>query len=428
MIGTISKTTARRFVLGRQGLWPGRRWRGKEDLLAALTAMEALQEDPLNVVARSHDIVLASRVLGYAPSQLDELIYGKRQAFEYGGALFAYPMSELPYWRLPMARRRVEGRFATFAAEHPALVDDVRSTLAARGPLGNRDFEGTARIVGNYRGRKDTALALYYLWLTGEVLLHHRVNFQRMYDLTERIAPEEHRWEAPAQAAEQYFARKEIALYGLITERLWRNVWAGDIRRKPSAEEAARLLAEMKESGTVQALRIEGSKDDWLVLGEDLHLLEAVDAGTAPAAWQPLETTTEEEAVLLAPLDIVSARGRAKFLFDFDYVWEVYKPAEQRRWGYYTLPILYGDRLVARVDPRFERQTKTLRLLGFWTEPDAPVGEAQFADALGRGLARFAAMLGAERVDVGEMQPAALREHVARQLRRAQDGNNGDRA
>jgi len=117
-----------------------------------------------------------------------------------------------------------------------------------------------------------------------------------------------------------------------------------------------------------------------------------------PRAWKPLDVTTLDEVSLLAPLDIVSARGRAKRLFDFEYIWEVYKPVQQRRWGYYNLPVLYGDDLVARIDPRLERETGTLRILGFWPEPDAPVGASDFARALEAGLMRFARMLGADQV------------------------------
>jgi uncharacterized protein len=104
---------------------------------------------------------------------------------------------------------------------------------------------------------------------------------------------------------------------------------------------------------------------------------------------------------VLAPLEIASARGRAKALFDFDYVWEVYKPVELRRWGYYTLPLLWGDRLVARFDSRLDRANHCLKILGFWVEPDVPV-DAAFRCALQAGLKRFVTFLGAERVDNGE--------------------------
>jgi len=195
----------------------------------------------------------------------------------------------------------------------------------------------------------------------------------------------------------------------------------------------------------VAELRVEGSKDTWYVLAEDLARLDELEAGRIPQEWQPLETTSLEEAVPLAPLDIVSARGRAKWLFDFDYIWEVYKPAHLRRWGYYTLPILYGDRLVARIDARLERPAQTngsgkrraakdsgaedsgtdertlnnergssgnLRIEGFWHEGEEYEHDGDFHAALGRGLRRFAAFLNASSVDASNLHPAELRRQV----------------
>lgn len=132
--------------------------------------------------------------------------------------------------------------------------------------------------------------------------------------------------------------------------------------------------------------------------------------------WQPLSATTLDETVFLAPLDIVSARGRARHLFDSDYVWEVYKPLEQRRWGYYVLPVLYDDRLVARLDPKLDRAAATLRIDGFWLEDYAPGDTPEFATALSRGLYRFSVFLNARRIDIKNLTPASLRTRVQKQL------------
>jgi uncharacterized protein YcaQ len=152
-------------------------------------------------------------------------------------------------------------------------------------------------------------------------------------------------------------------------------------------------------------------------LSDDALLIEAVARGQVPDEWRPLDTTTNDEAVFLAPLDIVSARGRAKVLFDFDYVWEVYKPVEQRRWGYYTLPILYGDRLVARFDPKLDRTTNTLILNGLWLEEPALAEEAAFINAFAGGLQRFMRFLNATRIDLSAVRSRA-EATVARALRR----------
>ena len=133
-------------------------------------------------------------------------------------------------------------------------------------------------------------------------------------------------------------------------------------------------------------------------------------AGRVPAAWAPLETTTTDEVVFLAPLDQVSARGRAKVLFGFDYVWEVYKPEHQRKFGYYALPILWGDRLVGRFDSKLDRTTNTFVILGLWLEDAALGSDEAFAEALARGFARFVTFLGASTFDA-----AAIREPLLRQ-------------
>ena len=411
---SISKQTARRFILGRQGLWPGRRWAGEAGLIEALRVCEAVQMDPLQVVARSHDIALWGRVRDYQPADLARVMYERREFFDYGGGLFIYPMRELPYWRTPMRNRERSQRWADFAATHPTLLDEMRGELRRRGPLGNRDFVGHERVT-NYRGSKDTSLALYYLWLTGETMIHHRQGFERIYDLRERIAPPQFDFVAPADEAEAYFARKSLAFHGLLEERRLAGGLSFFAERNPSRAEAAIWLERLTADGAAVALRIEGWRGRWLALADDLPLLGALEADEIPAAWRPLDSsTTDTEVTLLAPLEIASARGRSNWLFDFEYIWEVYKPAAARRWGYYTLPILYGDWLVARLDPRLDRATNTLRLLGFWREPDAIADEAAFAEALARGLARFATFLRARRVDVSALAPADEWARIAR--------------
>ena len=163
-------------------------------------------------------------------------------------------------------------------------------------------------------------------------------------------------------------------------------------------------------------MRVENSKDVYLFLNSDQPYLSDLEAGRIPKSWKSLGPSTEEEVTFLAPLEMVSARGRAKQVFDFEYLWEVYKPVHQRRWGYYTLPILYGDDLVARLDPKLDRKTNTLHILGFWLEDDAPKDEA-FATALGRGLARFAKLVGAQRVKMDVVLPQRLRIQVLKMVK-----------
>jgi hypothetical protein len=219
---TIPTTVLRQFILGKQGLWPGRRWQGKAGAAQAARHMGALQIDPLVVVARSHDLKLHSRVLDYEPAHLDALLYTDRQFFDYGGWLAIFPMEELPYWQLHMKRHIGDAGWDKFASENPQVIDMVRAELRSRGPLGHRDFKGER--VESYRARKDSGLALYYLWRTGELMTSSRRGFDRIYDFTENVAPESHRTRIVSDDdAEWYFERNVLSIANIMTESAWRS-------------------------------------------------------------------------------------------------------------------------------------------------------------------------------------------------------------
>lgn len=411
---TITTDTARRFILGKQGLWPGRRWRGIEGTEQAIRAMEYLQLDPLNIITRSQDILLHSRVLDYTPGLWEDLAYQQRKFFDWGGWLAVRPMDELPYWRLVMRRERDgeygDSRLCRMAREHAEAIDDIRTILRERGTVTNRDFEMATRTrTQHYRGRKDSALALYYLWRTGEVMAHHRENFERVYALTEMVAPASLMRESDEAEVDRFLIRKEVSFFGL--SRLSRTSDAFHGRGEPDRA-AKKLLGAMVAEGNLIEVQIEGWKMVHYALGSDAEVLRDVSAGRVPKSWTPLETTTTEEVVFLAPLDHVSARGRAKAVFGFDYVWEVYKPLPQRKFGYYTLPILWGDRLVARFDSKLDRTTNTFVVLGLWLEDEAQGLDEAFAEALACGFARFVTFLGASKLDATAIREPLLRQRA----------------
>lgn len=414
---TISNQTARRYVLGKQGLWPGRRWKGKKGTAQAIRACEAVQLDPLNIFARSQDIVLQSRVLEYKPEYLYQVAYKERQFFDYGGWLAMYPMSDLPYFRVHMANRAKDEYVKYFVPEHQKVLEDVRAELRSRGPLGNRNFNGQRLKQESYRGRKETSVALFDMWLSGELMIHHRQGFERVYDFRENIAPDEFNYVADAKEAQEFFARKAVSFHGLLREAGMRISLDYDMRQKYSRQEASRLVDGWVDSGLFARVQVEAGRETFLILAEDVAALDSLAKGKHPKGWNPKETSTLEEVTFLSPLDIVSARGRAKKLFDFEYIWEVYTPVHKRRWGYYVLPILYGDDLVSRLDPKLDRSTMTLEIKGFWAEEAAPVKDADFADALAKGLVRFAKFVGAKKVLTKSIRPTGLRQHVDAALR-----------
>jgi hypothetical protein len=411
---TIDLDIARRFILGKQGLWPGRRWQGISGTEQAMREMEYLQLDPLQIIARSHDIQLHSRVLDYTSSMWEDVTYQQRKFFDWGGWLATRPMEELPHWRAVMHRERDGGpdcdsRIQKNGQEHANVIDEMRAIFHERETVSNRDFEMASRTrTKSYRGRKDSALSLYYLWRTGDVMTHHRENFERVYALTESVAAAELIWESEVGESDRFLVKKEISFLGL--SRLQRTPDA--LNRGVPFSKVKQILEEMLADGDIIEVKVEGWKAMHYALSSDAETLDDLSAGRIPMAWTPLETTTTDEVVFLAPLDPVSARGRAKIFFGFDYVWEVYKPEHKRQFGYYTLPILWGDRLVGRFDSKLDRTTNTFVILGLWLEDEALGKDEVFAEALALGFARFVAFLGARKLDATVIQELLLYQRV----------------
>ncbi len=373
-----------------------------------MRAIGHLQLDPLNITARSQDLMLHARVVDYAPESWQQPTYDERKFFDWGGWLAVRPMDELPYFRRYMVAAAHDPHHAEWAAAHAGLLNEMRAVVRERGPVSNRDFAMASRNrVNNYRGRKDSAVALYHLWRTGEVMIHNRDRFERSYDLTERIAPTEFIREAPEHEVERFMMLKNVAFRGL-SDRSGTFPLPGASR----VGEVRELLDELTQGGLLVTVRVEGRRGEHHLLATDLGLLETLLAGRVPDSWKPVGHTTAEAVTFLAPLDPVSARGRAAKLFGFDYVWEVYKPLDKRKWGYYVLPILWDDALVARADLKLDRRTNTLQVLGFWLEEPATGLDAAFATALGRGLANLQRFLAAEKLDVNAIRPVVLRKEV----------------
>ncbi|MEP7357710.1 MAG: crosslink repair DNA glycosylase YcaQ family protein, partial [Anaerolineales bacterium] len=265
---TIDLETARRYILGKQGLWPGRRWRGSRGTERAMRAMEYLQLDPLQIVARSHDLVLHSRVLNYSPGQWEQATYQKRRFFDWGGWLAVRPMDELPYWRVAMRRERDSNpRIQLMGREHAAAIVEMRAILRERGTISNRDFEMAARTrTQSYRGRKDSALALYYLWRIGEVMTHHRERFERAYALTETVAPASLIYESDETDADRFLIKKDISFSGL--SRVTRT--SDSYHRGVPFAEVKQILDGLLADGEVVDVKVEGWRALHYALGSDV--------------------------------------------------------------------------------------------------------------------------------------------------------------
>lgn len=403
----IDARTARRFVLGKQGLWPGRRWQGKDGARAAMRAVEHLQLDPLVIVARSHDLMLHARVTGYQAEYFHQLAYEDREFFDWGGWLAVRPMDELPHWRVLMDRNQHYGRVRETALNHPDAVEEMRRLLREGRQLSTRDFQpGATRIPANYRGSKETSLALYYLWRIGEAMTHHREGFERVYASAESIVPTaELLTPSDPHEAELFIARKEISHLGIGRFKSMSNLLG---RTMPPAFHQA-LEQELVERGEALEVAVEGTKGVQYMLSRDLPLLETVAAGAPPEEWLPIGQTSEDEVALLSPLDPVSARGRAKALFAFEYIWEIYKKPEDVKYGRFTMPILWRDELVGRIDLKTDRAANVLVVNGAWLEREQLAKDERFTAALGAGVRRLAKFVAARKVDASAVSNRPLR-------------------
>lgn len=407
--------TSRRFILGCQGLWPGRQTAGRAGVRKSLHQAGLVQVDPLNVVGRSHDLALHARVWDYRIEQLDHLLYTSREFFDYGGTLYVLPMDELPYWRVHMARRATEEKSRAFALEHRELLDSLRDDISSRGPVKSRDYAGQGRRRGKFRSDKDTARALRHLWLTGELMTFERQGFERLYGFWRDVASAEVQRTATEEEADDFFARKALALQGLATAQDWARRFRhlANLRSDPDGE--CRRLDDLLTSRLAVRTQI-GDGPPHYLLKERTDQLEAVRSGTIPRAWRTPRADSMTEATFLPPLEFVTARGRASKWFDFDYIWEVYKPAAKRRWGYYVMPILYGDQLVGRADLRFDQASRTLIVLHLWLESSASARDTDLVRAIGLGLRRLAEWAGGDCVHIDATSPSRLQVPLAQSI------------
>ncbi len=379
----VSVQQARRVALLAQGLLPHLSFRGQAGTEQAVRQMGYLQLDSVNVVARSHELTLLSRVSDYRQAHLWDLTYAQRRLMEYCQPLFIVPSDEFPFWRTTFpgddpwhADRQLE--------ELVPVVERVRQELTARGPLSTRQIEGQ-KMVGGFGVVKDATRALWRLWYQGEILTHHRdPNFGRYFDLTARcLADGVHGKPVDETTARRFLAQRTLRLLGIASSGDFAARFRflhGMGRRLPVAERRAALEWLIAEGQAIE-VRVEGLKEPHYI---PFDTLESVQR-----CAEPLDG--EDQVNLLAPLDaLLWDRARVLRLFGFDYSWEVYKRSEDRRWGYYALPILWRANLVGRLDPKLDRKRGVLMVQGLWFEDPSLVRNRAFQTALRRAVKRFA--------------------------------------
>ena len=405
----LTAAQARRIALAAQGFAVPRPT-GRIDvrhIRGVLDRIAVLQLDSVNVFCRSHYLPVFSRLGPYPRELLDRLTAHhagpvQREMVEYWAhmaALIPVEMHQLFQWRMDRVDLDSWGRMARTARDHPDLLAAVLAQVRDRGAIrsGETGFERPPRVPGEMWSWHIGKEALEYLFWAGRVMASRRVNFERWYDLPERVLP-------PAPAGppggplggrpggppamtdadqQRELVRVAARAYGVATEPD-----LGDYFRLPRAESKLRV-AELVEAGELVAVRVAG----W---GSPAYLW--------PSARRPRRVAAR---ALLSPFDsLVWFRERVERVFGFRYRIEIYVPAHLRTHGYYVLPFLLGDRLVARVDLKSDRQAGVLRVQASYAEPG--VDRSHVAAELAAELAVTAGWLGLSRVEVmprGDLAP-----------------------
>ena len=361
----VRAAAARRFLVLRHLLAPPRALPPEpSSVMRVMGRLGSLQFDPLEVAGRNHDLTLLARVAGYRRAWTDALLYGDRVLYEtYNKMLSLVPTAELPWYRITWDRAHEAHRGGAFD-DHAPLVEELLERIRANGPLSSTDVEPRASIDWYWRPTNQVRALLEALGEAGVLAIARREGNRRVYDLTERLFPPE--LLARRVPPEAQLRHKLLSRYrgnGLLGETGEYALWAG----LGKAPERRRLQDGLVDEGTITPVVVDGLKGRRFIVTDELPMLDAAEAELEAEARGP--NGHAAGVAFLAPLDPLAwDRDLLVRLWGFDYKWEVYTPVEKRRFGYYVLPLLYGDRFVGRIEPRIDRRAGTLRILGLWWE------------------------------------------------------------
>ncbi|MFC4175474.1 winged helix-turn-helix domain-containing protein [Microvirga sp. GCM10011540] len=375
----FSRSQARRIALAAQGLGETRPAAPTARHVArVLDRSSLLQIDSVNVLVRAHYMPLFSRLGAYDRELLERTAYHpkKRGAFEYWGheaSLIRLDLHPLFRWRMARAARGegIYGGLARFGQEKRAFIEEVRREIEDRGPMAAGELSGGHRGQGSWWGWSDGKRALEWLFWAGEVTTATRRGFERIYDLPERALPAAilNVPTPPEEEAQRELLRLSIRALGIASERCLRDYF----RIEPT--DAKARIPELVEAGDLVPVTVEGWPGP-VYLDPQARLPRRIDA-----------------QALVSPFDpIVWERTRTERLFDFRYRIEIYTPAEKREYGYYCLPFVLGEAIVARLDLKADRAGS--RLLVHSIHPEVSVAPEEIAPALGDELRLMARWLG----------------------------------
>ena len=393
----ITRQQARQFILAKQGLIGAYRFSGKDGAYEYVHQAGCIQYDPVDVCGKNAELTLQSRVKGFSKSMLHELLYEDRKLVDYADKeLSIWPSEDWPYFTSYRERSIRSGK--TFKGLK-TLETKVLNYIRENGPVCSDDLPIEGEIFwhssmhwsGNWQKKSQAARSvLEQLYTDGVLIIHHKKGSRKYYDLAEKYFP-------PSLLNAKYpFSDEEAFLAWRVLRRigavglLWDKNSTAFLGIKINAEKRKKILDQLSRKGLVRAVMVEGIKQPFYFRSEDEPLMKKIIEG---------EADLKPRMSFIAPLDpLMWDKALILALFDFRYSWEIYTPAAKRKYGYYTMPVLFGDRFVGRIEAVPDRKNGILEVKGIWLEPGIRK-TVKLNKALERTLAGFAKFNGCTTVD-----------------------------
>jgi len=351
---------ARRFMLLRHGLIGEKRFEGKQGAYDYVRSVGCVQFDPIDVCGRNAELVLQSRVKGFTKNMLHELLYVNRTLVDYYDKVMSiFPVEDWPFFERTR-KRNVDDPYSS-SDELKTYINLVREYIAANGPMTSSDIESDKKIRWPWGYSPIVRAALETLYFQGELIIYQKRVNRKQYDFAQRhISPQYLLAQDPNQTLEEYQAwhvRRRTDGVGLMWNRpsdAFLEIIGLNAASRTQAYDA------LLKSGDIIELQVEGIRWPLYMDSSKMELLEIA--------------MTDQELMprceFLAPLDnIMWDRKLIEALFGYYYRWEIYTPAAKRQYGYYVLPILYGEELIGRIEPAYDKQAKALTIRNVWYEP-----------------------------------------------------------
>lgn len=359
----LTKKEARKFILYKQGLLGDRRFVGKNGILDFIRQAGCIQFDPVDVCGKNPEIVMQSRIGGFTKAMLYELLYVDRKLVDYFDKnLSIMPMEDWKYFERERENHR---QWERSHEEILQVHDKIIAAISEKGPQCSADLDISQKVDWYWSRTKLSRAALEHMYFSGELAIHHKGGNMKYYDLIENCIPEEI-LKAPDPYPDDFDHRKwrvlrRIGSLGLLWNRA-SDAWLGIQGLK--AGERNDIFEQLISEGCILPVKVEGIA----------HTLYCLAGDEGIAEYSKGESPAKQRCEFIAPLDnMMWDRNLIKEIFDFEYKWEIYTPQPQRKYGYYVLPILFGERLVGRIEMAYDRKNRQLNVSNIWYEPGVRV-------------------------------------------------------